>query len=728
MKRIAKIIVTFMTAVTLCATLPVSAVSAVITTCESYNGTNIENQNYNRWSNVIDSYLEFTDDGKLMKVQNTQNDGVTVEYYDTSYNYISGKKIAEELPIFGGFYASKDYYFLVTGQTNSEASADVEGYRITKYDKNWKRIASTGLYDCNTAIPFDAGSCRMDMLNNYLMIRTCHEMYNGHQANVTIQVDTTTMTITDSYTIVMNSAYGYVSHSFNQFIKMEGNNIVAVDHGDAHPRSIALLKYPTDASTGKFVPNYYNQCQVIDVMSIPGATGQNTTNATVGGFEISDTSYLVAGNSVVQDDSNLTRITRNVYVASVNKSTNAVKTNWITNYSEGETTTRTPQLVKVSDDRYILFWSRVDTVYYVQIDGEGNKVGNIYSIDGHLSDCVPTIVNNKVVWYTWNDGQIIFYEISLNNLSKTNKTEVNNGHDYINNGVVDGVANLTCQTCGKVTEMNVSTSMSVYWREESGAYGSYSSSFPSVKDVGDIMYCLIRYSPTDANSDIRIVIDNPDIVSVERIDDSNDIMYELRMKQAGTTTVTVLHKYNPKLKRTYKLTVNTKASLEINGFQISATNKGFRTVYSVSDPVNEVVSAGLVYGLSDYATADDMVVGSSNESVHNFKATSLGKMSSTFSELESATSYAMTMKFGDVSTRFYEAPTMVRAYAELSDGTYIYSDVKTYTIYNVANIVYTNNWMNNEAAHNYLYTDILSKVNGNYKTVEFVAGDSLVTP
>ena len=40
------------------------------------------------------------------------------------------------------------------------------------------------------------------------------------------------MTITDSYTGVMNVDYGYVSDSFNQFIKTDGNHIVALDRGD----------------------------------------------------------------------------------------------------------------------------------------------------------------------------------------------------------------------------------------------------------------------------------------------------------------------------------------------------------------------------------------------------------------------------------------------------------------------------------------------------------------
>ena len=75
--------------------------------------------------------------------------------------------------------------------------------------------------------------------------------YN-HQANVTIQLDMSTMKITDSFTDVLNNNYGYVSHSFNQFIKIDSDKIVAVDHGDAYPRSIVLTKYKTSVSSGKF--------------------------------------------------------------------------------------------------------------------------------------------------------------------------------------------------------------------------------------------------------------------------------------------------------------------------------------------------------------------------------------------------------------------------------------------------------------------------------------------
>ena len=109
---------------------------------------------------------------------------------------------------------------------------------MVKYSKDWQRLGQASLYGANTTVPFDAGSLRMDEYGGYLYIRTCHEMYTNsdglnHQANLTMAVRQSDMSVTDSYYEVMNTDYGYVSHSFNQFILVdEQGRIVTLDHGD----------------------------------------------------------------------------------------------------------------------------------------------------------------------------------------------------------------------------------------------------------------------------------------------------------------------------------------------------------------------------------------------------------------------------------------------------------------------------------------------------------------
>ena len=123
------------------------------------------------------SYLTALDDVSFMRVQ------------------YGSKIIGKELPVFGGFYATK-----------------------TKYDKHWNKITSTGLTNCNTTKPFNAGSCRIDVSGNYMIIHTCHEMYKSddgynYQVNVTIQVDIDKMKITDSYTGVMDQRESRILHN-----------------------------------------------------------------------------------------------------------------------------------------------------------------------------------------------------------------------------------------------------------------------------------------------------------------------------------------------------------------------------------------------------------------------------------------------------------------------------------------------------------------------------------
>lgn len=58
------------------------------------------------------------------------------------------------------------------------------------------------------------------------------------------------MSIADSFTSVMNTDLGYVSHSFNQFIQIDNGTLLGSDHGDAYPRAITVLQYRTDISNG----------------------------------------------------------------------------------------------------------------------------------------------------------------------------------------------------------------------------------------------------------------------------------------------------------------------------------------------------------------------------------------------------------------------------------------------------------------------------------------------
>ena len=373
--------------------------------------------NAERWATPIHSSLAY-ENGQYVRAEYI-GDELVVEYYDQSFNFLSGKTIPLELPIFGGVRMDSDYNFLVVGQTNFEEDDSREVFRIIRYTKDWKKVDHTSIYGANTTVPFDAGSCRFDRSGGILYIRTCHEMYadeNGtnHQANVMIALRVSDMTVTDQLTRVLNSSYGYVSHSFNQFVRVDGETLLAVDHGDYYPRSVALFKYSKKAGSETF----YGRTTMVNALPIVNSTYHyNDTGVSVGCFEFSSSHYLIAGNSYDQKEpADLMNVHRNIFVTATPKDNftdEGTQVNWITGYKESDgVKVSPPHLLKVSSDRFLLTWTENDVVKYCFLNGKGQPEDGIQTMDAALSDCVPILVNGKAVWYVTDFSAPVFYQIN----------------------------------------------------------------------------------------------------------------------------------------------------------------------------------------------------------------------------------------------------------------------------------------------------------------------------
>ena len=526
--------------------------------CVAYSGSNVNDQDYVQWSDTVKSYLTVCDNGNYMRVQSGAIDGkLLVEYYSPDFEPLSTKLIDNELPIFGAFYDSGNNYYVLSGQENPKQNDSLEVFRITKYDKNWNKIKSCGLYGANTTVPFDAGSARMAHSGDHLLVRTCHKMYkssdgNNHQANVTIEVDMPSMTITDSYTGVMNVDYGYVSHSFNQFIKTDGNHIVALDHGDAHPRSAVLVKYNSDFTTGKFFPSYFEQVSNIDVVTYPEYTAghYNYTGAAIGGFDVSSSSYIVAQSTVDLDYIN-TSETRNVYVSAVSKDLSTNKLNKITSYAEGTDSASAPQLVKINNNSFLLLWSRDTKVSCVKLNADGTVNGSIHTFEGSLSDCQPVIKNGRAVWYVYDKNNVTFNSLNISNLDDIKTVDVKTGHDYETKyaSKTDGTVTQTCKSCGYVNKFTVPTSTTVYWRTDL-SNTSFSSVLSKTQfSVGDSIDFWL-YDDTD----YTVEFSDRSMVSVNKLENYANDIRRITFKNGGSLTVKIYPTYNPSVAKTYKFT------------------------------------------------------------------------------------------------------------------------------------------------------------------------------
>lgn len=509
------------------------------TICDTYKGSNLESQDYEAWATTIDSYLTTSPDGNLMRVQAGALDGkLLIEYYDTSYNFKRAMTLDLSLPIFGAFYESNDNYYILTGQNNPDHNDSVETYRVTKYSKDWKAQGSCSLFGANTAQPFAFGTARMMVSGNYLYVRTCHVMYNGHQANVTFSVNTSDMSIMDQYYKVEYTPSGYVSHTFTQFLKMDNGTFLGVDQGDTYPRGINLVKSTIDSSTGRFTKNFSTSV----IMDFTLGSGTYTA-ATVGGFEYSDSSYLVAGSCDIDN----TRTTRNVFILSAPKSGDTPVIRYLSNYAGTEDTASAPHLIKTGSNSFIIMWSSQGHVYYTALDGNGQQTSSIYQMVGNLSDCVPVIVNGKLIWYTWKNEVNTFYSINLSNLSENHASRITNGHKFANETPVNGLMKRSCTVCGYQDTVSVPTYIKLWKKKEPDSYNYIYMGRSNYMDIGQSADLWWTPDFNSANSsypelsECEISCSDESVLSIKM----NTIdMATITAKKAGKATISIKSKYS----------------------------------------------------------------------------------------------------------------------------------------------------------------------------------------
>ena len=170
--------------------------------------------------------------------------------------------------------------------------------------------------------------------------------------------------------------------------------------------------------------------------------------------------------------------------------------------------------------------------------------------------------------------------------------------------------------------------------------------------------------------------------------------------------------------------------LAITGYQMSSNfggesgQIGQRTVYQIEPTVEgkTTTGGGVVYGMNtnNDLTSDNMTVDSDNNHVVHYAATSAGLLSQKMGQSATANYYAMTMVNNtNVSVGLYTTEFVVRVYAKLSDGSYAYSPIKKYTVYRIADYLYSNGLISTLSTHNYIYDKVLKYVNSDYEAKDF---------
>ena len=154
---------------------------------------------------------------------------------------------------------------------------------------------------------------------------------------------------------------------------------------------------------------------------------------------------------------------------------------------------------------------------------------------------------------------------------------------------------------------------------------------------------------------------------------------------------------------------------------------GSRVIGSVEPQINNarVLKWGFIYALDssegqNFNVDDrDIRIDSDNEYVRVFETSDQGNSNAVLGESSTAMYFVRTMLFASTTEKEFTTKYKVRAYAQLQNGEYVYSNVCTFSVYNISDYLYRNKKMSNFLSHEYLYNNILKVVNPSYKKVDF---------
>ena len=412
--------------------------------------SNVSNNNYSTYGSTVNSYLYEDSDNYLWRVEYIESKIVIEMYSQGAKKLLKTYTVKPELPLYGGVFFGEDYNYVVSGQRNPDYDDNIEVLRVTKYTKQWEKVNHASVYGANTLEPFHAGSCRLAEASGKLYVDTCHLMYKSgdglnHQANMCYVVDESEMSVIQSQYTVWNIGIGYVSHSFNQFITTDGENIYRIDHGDAYPRGIPVIV--------NSVSSRITNVDYTVPVTFEGAIGQNSTGASIGGLEVSSDTILFPYNQEPDSSSSF----RNVLINVTSKDLGSSYQKNLTNYDgSSNVTCSTPQIVKVNNDMYVVLWEETDkttsknTVRLVSVDRYGNKTSNIGAIDANLSDCQPILCSDGCIrWYVTSGSSPLVYAIQPYDINSLHIHKANWKVTKKATCTTDGKKTGKCSVCGK---------------------------------------------------------------------------------------------------------------------------------------------------------------------------------------------------------------------------------------------------------------------------------------
>jgi ribosomal protein L33 len=311
-----------------------------------------------------------------------------------------------EFDMFGAFTKDSEghYYFFYGKRSRSEdnmvyvqsteARNDPENMAMVKYDRSGRKIktykrkpvySNSDNFGVNT--PFRVG-CRLEVSGSLLAVYFARAGYLTSEGGSAHQASYGFILNKDTFEAVA-TPMPYVSHSFDQFILPINNGFVFADKGDAYPRAFKFSRFDN------------NYIKSSNSFPFAGNSGDNTTNAQMGGLAKTSGGYIFAGTyGEIQNR-------RNLFILTFDDAVTAISNpRYLTTYTERDNRSiGHPKIVGIGSGQYLLLWelyeqtlskkfssvsdlrNNASSVKYLStkmqiIDGAGNPLSPVKDLKG----------------------------------------------------------------------------------------------------------------------------------------------------------------------------------------------------------------------------------------------------------------------------------------------------------------------------------------------------------
>jgi len=394
------------------------------------------------------------EDGKVNVGWDDQANGkINIATLDANLKPQDTISIKKEMPLFGTFTKDEQgHFYVLWGQEMKEDEKDKASIKISKYAETGEKMedvsfASGAQYFNGTKEPFAFANAKLEYANGLLVAFFGRLMFQSddglnHQSSTALYVDTATMR-------QVALPIPYSSHSFDQDVAFDGDNIVFADRGDVYDRGFVITKI-NRAKNKKYSTTPFSFKS--------GAAIYQLTFSELGGIAIADNGYVLVGTSEksmsaesAKEEHNESRnlfmqlIGRNFeqldqpvlsvgetqkFNVSLRGSTYEASNAgvvWLTDYRNKDLENAAhPKVTKIDGNRLLITWEKFGyknaessymeyrTTYYMVISSDGKTVKPATEIKGARMNSGDSIVyHDGAAYWAANTSQgVIVYKLT----------------------------------------------------------------------------------------------------------------------------------------------------------------------------------------------------------------------------------------------------------------------------------------------------------------------------